>query len=124
MASWTGVSGPPDRGRAAPDALPWPAEQADLDRLTAAVRRKVGGPAFGIALASGRRLSAEDAAAAARQWIAVTRTGENKSQPPAAGPLTARQVEVALLVARGHTNDQIGDELVISSATARAHVEH
>src|SRR5205823_3382667 len=49
------------------------------------------------------------------------------SPPPAApaqntGSLTPREREVALLVARGLTNRQIGDELVISAATAERHV--
>jgi predicted ATPase/pimeloyl-ACP methyl ester carboxylesterase/DNA-binding CsgD family transcriptional regulator len=46
--------------------------------------------------------------------------------PPAAtrraDPLTPREREVAVLLARGLTNRQIGDELVISAATAERHV--
>jgi DNA-binding NarL/FixJ family response regulator len=38
--------------------------------------------------------------------------------------LTRRETEVAVLLGRGLTNKQIGDELVISTATARVHVEH
>jgi DNA-binding CsgD family transcriptional regulator/tetratricopeptide (TPR) repeat protein len=37
-------------------------------------------------------------------------------------PLTPREREVALLLTRGFTNRQIGDELVISAATAERHV--
>jgi non-specific serine/threonine protein kinase len=39
-------------------------------------------------------------------------------------PLTVRQCEVADLIARGMTNDQIAEALVISPSTARAHIEH
>ena len=38
--------------------------------------------------------------------------------------LTQRQREVALLVARGLTNRQIADQLVITERTAGAHIEH
>jgi two-component system response regulator DevR len=38
------------------------------------------------------------------------------------GPLSDREVEVLRLVARGHTNRQIAEELVISEYTARNHV--
>ncbi|MFN8633241.1 MAG: tetratricopeptide repeat protein [Chloroflexota bacterium] len=41
-----------------------------------------------------------------------------------AGPLTPREVEVAALVARGFTNRQIADELVIAEGTAANHVKH
>ena len=38
--------------------------------------------------------------------------------------LTAREVEVLALVARGHTNRQIAQRLVVSPKTASNHVEH
>jgi DNA-binding NarL/FixJ family response regulator len=41
-----------------------------------------------------------------------------------ASPLTAREQEVARLIARGLTNRQIADELVISLHTAQRHVEN
>src|SRR5205823_1488952 len=43
---------------------------------------------------------------------------------PAKGPLTGREAEVARLVARGWTNREIAQELVISERTAENHVEH
>ena len=41
-----------------------------------------------------------------------------------AGPLTAREREVAVLIATGHTNRQIGDVLFISQWTVDTHVRH
>jgi len=38
--------------------------------------------------------------------------------------LTARQREVAVLVARGLTNSQIASQLVVSKGTVANHVEH
>ena len=43
---------------------------------------------------------------------------------PAPDPLTRRQREVAALIARGLTNQQIAAELVITEGTAANHVEH
>ena len=41
-----------------------------------------------------------------------------------AHPLTTREYEVALLIARGLTNRQIGDELIISERTVDTHVQN
>jgi class 3 adenylate cyclase/DNA-binding CsgD family transcriptional regulator len=53
--------------------------------------------------------------------------GVNAAPDGAARQLSAlslREREVAVLIARGLTNRQIGDELVISEHTAEGHVEH
>ena len=39
-------------------------------------------------------------------------------------PLTAREFEVARLIAQGHTNARIAEELFVSPKTVSAHVEH
>jgi DNA-binding CsgD family transcriptional regulator len=44
--------------------------------------------------------------------------------PQSAAPLTRREREVTMLVARGLTNRQIADALVITEKTAEAHVSH
>jgi non-specific serine/threonine protein kinase len=43
-------------------------------------------------------------------------------RPQADEPLTSRELEVALLVARGLTNRQIASELSVSRSTANNHV--
>jgi len=43
---------------------------------------------------------------------------------PLPEPLTPRELEVVRLLARAKTNRQIAQELVISFATAKVHVEH
>ena len=42
----------------------------------------------------------------------------------AVGGLTAREMEVLVLLARGRSNRQIGEQLVITPKTAGNHVEH
>ncbi len=45
-------------------------------------------------------------------------------RPPTAEPLTEREVEVLQVVARGKSNQEIADELMISEATVRTHVSN
>jgi predicted ATPase/DNA-binding CsgD family transcriptional regulator len=108
------------------DSAPWPSGQANLDRWTAAARAKLGERGFAEAFGEGELMSADEAAAMAREWV-VSETWVESAPPPSvngADQLTARQQEVAVLIARGYTNSQIADELVISPTTARAHIEH
>ena len=44
------------------------------------------------------------------------------ARPPGLDQLTDREIEVLRVVARGHSNTEIADELVISYATAKSHV--
>jgi NarL family two-component system response regulator LiaR len=44
--------------------------------------------------------------------------------PPTEEPLTEREMEILQLVARGLSNQQIAEELVISERTARTHISN
>jgi len=46
------------------------------------------------------------------------------SLPPTEEPLTEREVEILQLVARGYSNQQIAETLVISERTARTHISN
>ncbi|GAA1351080.1 response regulator transcription factor [Streptomyces beijiangensis] len=52
----------------------------------------------------------------------LSRLADRQDRIPPADPLTAREREIARLVARGLTNAEIGTELFISPGTAKTHI--
>jgi predicted ATPase/DNA-binding CsgD family transcriptional regulator len=84
-------------------------------------RQALGEAAFRAAYHRGLELPAEDVLAYALQQ-------PSKKPPtpavPADAPLTARELQVARLIAGGRSNKEIAAELVISQRTAENHVEH
>jgi non-specific serine/threonine protein kinase len=106
----------------------WPIERDRYDREVAAVRSALAEAAFSAAWAEGRAMPPEDAIA-----YALASEGSEAEPDGVAGlvspgrgadPLTAREREVAALVARGRSNRQIADLLVIGRRTAENHVAH
>ena len=45
-------------------------------------------------------------------------------RPPTSEPLTEREVEVLALLAKGASNQEIAEQLIIAEATVRTHVSH
>jgi non-specific serine/threonine protein kinase len=116
----------------APLPLVW---HADRDRDLAPARRALSRAVYAAALEEGRALPLEQAIAEASAELDPTSAlemflaagGRLMVSPPAAPAqtttsLTLREREVAVLVARGLTNRQIGEALIISAATAERHV--
>lgn len=54
----------------------------------------------------------------------LTEISAAKGQPPASDPLTEREVEILQLIARGLSNQEIAENLVISVATVYTHVSN
>ena len=118
------------------------AAEARLSTLLAPAHQRLGGSAAASLLAEGRRLTMHEAVRFALRSgrgpspPGARPPGTAATVPPAApatalsGPaalipasvLTAREQEIALLIARGLSNRGIADELVISPATAARHV--
>jgi DNA-binding NarL/FixJ family response regulator len=99
---------------------------ASHERNLAAVRSEVAEGAFARAWAEGRAMSLEEAIELALAPLDPTGPGGRAPDPRPAvdgsSPLTPREQEVAELVARGQTNRQIAEALVISERTASTHV--
>jgi ATP/maltotriose-dependent transcriptional regulator MalT len=87
----------------------------------AAARATLDEAAWEKAWAEGREMGAEQAIDYALEYQA---TPQEQSSPPADFPagLSAREVEVLRLVARGMTNAQVAKELYISPRTVNAHM--
>jgi predicted ATPase/DNA-binding CsgD family transcriptional regulator len=102
-------------------------ERADYERSVSAARVHLGEKAFAAAWAEGRSMTSEQALAAKGQKQSLQ---EASNRVPAAltplltypDGLTAREVEVLRLVAKGLTDAQVAETLVISPRTVHAHL--
>jgi DNA-binding CsgD family transcriptional regulator len=102
----------------------WEGTQALLDRAVAAIRSRR--PAEAAELAVEARARADRVGAAPLLARAGAGGGRPAREPAYGGaqPLTAREVEVARLIATGATNRKVAEVLSISPKTVAAHVEH
>jgi ATP/maltotriose-dependent transcriptional regulator MalT len=107
----------------------WPVDRPGYERLVADVRTNLGEKAFAAAWAEGSAMTPEQALAARGPVTFPQPLPTAPSSTPPAKPavtypdgLTAREVEVLRLLARGLTNDQIAEELVVSLLTVKAHL--
>jgi DNA-binding CsgD family transcriptional regulator len=105
-----------------------------VEQLLAAMGRDGGGPARsgrGGRVVALREMPADPAAAAGAEPGGLPKAagvagiaGATVGSGQQGQPLTARELEVAQLVAAGLTNRQIAERLVLAPKTVSAHVEH
>lgn len=96
-------------------------KDATKQELVEAVRRSQGGkPTLNQELAMRllQRLSSED------EQRPASPPGHTRPLEPLPEALTPRELEVLRLLAQGLTNRQISQELVVSAATVKVHIEH
>jgi DNA-binding CsgD family transcriptional regulator/tetratricopeptide (TPR) repeat protein len=95
-----------------------PTESTDLTQAVTRTRMALGAPRFATAFADGQALTPDDA-------VQVALTGKVAPRVAESGPsLTRREREVVLLLARGLSNRDIGDAMVVSQLTAATHVRN
>ena len=92
-------------------------KDAGPDVLVAAVRTVAAGDAL-VDPAVTRRL--------VERWAALEATSSPSSPavPPAVGALSAREREILLGLARGRTNRELAEDLIVSEATVKTHVSN
>jgi ATP/maltotriose-dependent transcriptional regulator MalT len=102
------------------DATVAPVAQARMDRRLEPARRALGRDAA-AAYGEGLSLSLE---ATVEEALAVTSSDQGDASWVRFDPLSTREREVAVLIARGYSNRRIATELVIGDATVATHVQH
>jgi DNA-binding CsgD family transcriptional regulator len=103
----------------------WEATWARLDLAACLVRGNRHGEAVPIvaqALATARRLDSPPLRERAEELGGIARSRSTTDEPWR--PLTAREFEVARLVAEGMTNAEIAETLGLAPKTVSAHLEH
>ncbi|MEV0521731.1 LuxR C-terminal-related transcriptional regulator, partial [Nonomuraea sp. NPDC050405] len=94
------------------------------DRCEELLRRGLGDEEFTAGFLRGSELTLDAAAAYALEGGPPLDAGDAEQEPGVAAVLTRREREIAELVARGLSNRQIAETLVIAQRTAENHVEN
>ena len=97
--------------------------QAKVDHWLGPQRRLLGRKGAAKAEAEGRSLTAAEGLAYA-VYDEYPRVIEAAGEAASPSGLTRREREIAVLIARGHTNREIAHRLVIAPRTVDAHAEH
>jgi non-specific serine/threonine protein kinase len=98
----------------------FPELACEHDTCVAAARAALGDQAYAAALRRGRQMPPSQALNDAEHTRRSTRSGQVHS--PSAASLTAREEQIAVLLAQGLSNKAIAKTLVIAQRTAETHV--
>jgi predicted ATPase/DNA-binding CsgD family transcriptional regulator len=100
-------------------AVMWPSERRYLEGWLNSARRTLGNGGYARAWEDGQA-SSPDQAIAMAEAVQV----ESLHTSSVTSTLTAREQQVAVLLAKGLTNKQVAAALTVSPGTVRSHVEH
>jgi DNA-binding NarL/FixJ family response regulator len=92
--------------------------------MVAVARKQLREQAFTSLWAQGRSMSLEQALTVREPTPALPAPSSTPDAPAHSSPanLSSREVEVLRLIAQGLTNDQVAEQLVISSRTVHTHL--
>jgi DNA-binding NarL/FixJ family response regulator len=106
-------------------APPSPLERREQEAVLQRIQLVLGPDAIAAEEAAGRAMTPDEAVEYALHPVErAPARGVGAEQPLHEGPLTARERQVAVLVARGMTNRQIASALSLSRRTVGTHLEH
>ena len=97
------------------------ADRAEHERLVGGLRSRLGERTFAAEWAAGRATGPEDAARFALRQTTPELAAE---AAPTRQILTRREQDVTALVARGLTNRQVAQQLLVTPRTIETHLEH
>ena len=106
------------------DAHYEPATRDEVERIIASVRAELDGETFARLSAEGRAMSIAEVLAFAGSPTEAAGTFKTEAQRAYLGDLTEREVEVLRLIAAGKSNQEIGQELVLSRRTVERHISN
>ena len=106
-----------------------PIERAPYNRAVTAARTRLGEQAFATAWTQGRTMELQQVLSSPEREALPASNQEGEafsptpfSPPPHPDGLTAREAEVLRLLAKGLSNAQIAEELIVSQLTIKAHL--
>jgi DNA-binding CsgD family transcriptional regulator len=102
-------------------AMLWRSNREDVGMTEGELRERLGETRLAALMEEGEALPLREAV---DQAMGKAPTFQRPRRHGPGSPLSPREREVAILVARGYRNRQIAEALVISEGTARLHVKH
>lgn len=102
-------------------AILWPPEKIEYEHYSGLARAKLSEADFEVEQARGRALSVEQAIEYALN-LPFPIPISSQAEPTASQELTERERKVVVLIARGMSNGEIANELVLSKRTVEKHI--